>query len=108
MAFSIINNWKKLRSIPSGPDFERLKPVQGLRVYMSIMVVIVHAVLAQVAIPVSNPKFLEDVSITYFEMTVKISILKIIQGFKNNFIDKLNIEIEYDKNMLCLRNSLNY
>ncbi|CAH1107188.1 unnamed protein product [Psylliodes chrysocephalus] len=62
VAFSIINNWKKLRSIPSGPDFERLKPVQGLRVYMSIMVVIVHAILAQVAIPVSNPKFLEDMN----------------------------------------------
>ncbi|CAG9863719.1 unnamed protein product [Phyllotreta striolata] len=62
VAFSLPSNWKKLKSVPSGYDFDRLKPVQGLRVYMSIMVVAVHAAVAQVGVPIINTKFIEDMN----------------------------------------------
>ncbi|XP_056632174.1 nose resistant to fluoxetine protein 6-like [Diorhabda sublineata] len=60
LAFSIKNNWTKLKSVPTGPTFEKLRSVQGLRVYMSIVIIVVHAVLGQFAIPNDNPKFFED------------------------------------------------
>ncbi|CAH1235888.1 unnamed protein product [Diabrotica balteata] len=62
LSFSIMSNWNKLKTVPTGPKFERLRPVQGLRVYLSILVILVHTGLSQVAIPVTNPKFLEDIN----------------------------------------------
>lgn len=59
--FSIPSNWDKLKQIPAGGDFEKLKSIQGLRVYLSIMVVAVHTCLTFSAIPVSNTQWLEEV-----------------------------------------------
>lgn len=60
-SFSIPSNWSKLKSFPAGNDFDKLKSIQGIRVYMTFMVIGVHASLAVGALPSSNPNFFEEV-----------------------------------------------
>ncbi|XP_074037425.1 O-acyltransferase like protein isoform X2 [Leptinotarsa decemlineata] len=60
--FSIPSNWNKLTSTPTGPDFEKLRGVQGIRVYMTIVVIGVHTAVALVASPILNPRYTENMN----------------------------------------------
>ncbi|CAG9821311.1 unnamed protein product [Phaedon cochleariae] len=59
-AFSIPTNWNKLKSVPTGEDFDKLKSVQGIRVYMTVLVIMVHTSITFVGVPLINPRFFEQ------------------------------------------------
>ncbi|VEN42015.1 unnamed protein product [Callosobruchus maculatus] len=61
-AFSIASNWTKLKSENKSPEAEKLKCVQGIRVYMSFLVILVHTIVSVTAIPIGNPKFIEELN----------------------------------------------
>ncbi|KAG5866007.1 hypothetical protein JTB14_018187 [Gonioctena quinquepunctata] len=63
-SFSIPSNWNRLKSIPTSKDYEKLQSVQGLRVYMTFIVVAVHTGVSFTAVPVLNPKFIENMNDT--------------------------------------------
>nr|CAH7730472.1 unnamed protein product [Callosobruchus chinensis] len=61
-AFSIASNWTKLKSENKSPEAEKLRCVQGIRVYMTFMVILVHTILSVAAIPIGNTKFIEELN----------------------------------------------
>lgn len=45
LQFSLIKNWKKVVSTDGNDDFVRLKSIQGVRVLVMIIVIIIHATI---------------------------------------------------------------
>ncbi|CAH0550013.1 unnamed protein product [Brassicogethes aeneus] len=60
--FSLTRNWIRLKAVKETPDVERLRCLQGIRVYNLVLVIFSHTVLANLAIPVSNTKYPETVT----------------------------------------------
>ncbi|XP_030767536.1 O-acyltransferase like protein-like [Sitophilus oryzae] len=60
-AFSITKNWIRLKTVNSNKELEKLRPIQGIRVYNAAIVVAVHTILSVIAAPVSNTKFVESI-----------------------------------------------
>ncbi|CAH1959032.1 unnamed protein product [Acanthoscelides obtectus] len=59
-AFSVPSNWTKLKSENKSPAAEKLKCVQGIRVYMTFLVILVHTLLSVTGSPIANTKFIEE------------------------------------------------
>jgi hypothetical protein len=63
-AFSIPRNWYRLKNVNlDSPDVQALRCMQGIRFYNMIIVIIGHTIAMNLAIPVSNPIFVETVTL---------------------------------------------
>nr|XP_023025742.1 nose resistant to fluoxetine protein 6-like [Leptinotarsa decemlineata] len=60
-AFSIPRNWYRLKTVRNSPEFEKLRPIQGVRFYNSLLVISSHTVLAGILRPVANTKYTETI-----------------------------------------------
>ncbi|XP_050294187.1 O-acyltransferase like protein-like [Anthonomus grandis grandis] len=58
-AFSITRNWIRLKTVNSTPEIERLRHIQGIRVYNTALVILCHTLLGFVGAPVANTRFTE-------------------------------------------------
>uniref|UniRef100_A0A6P7GFL3 Uncharacterized protein LOC114341844 n=1 Tax=Diabrotica virgifera virgifera TaxID=50390 RepID=A0A6P7GFL3_DIAVI len=61
-SFSLCSSWNKLKTIKSTPEVDYFRPLQGLRFYNIIMVILAHTSLISVISSVSNTKFVETMS----------------------------------------------
>lgn len=61
LCFSIPNNYKRLTTIAENEAADRFTNIQGMRFYTTMCVILGHVCMINFAIPVSNPKFNEDV-----------------------------------------------
>lgn len=61
-AFSIPNNWYRLTSVNESPDARKLRPIQGIRFYNMISVIMCHSIMVALAGPTANTKDVENVS----------------------------------------------
>nr|CAI5857513.1 unnamed protein product [Callosobruchus analis] len=78
-AFSIASNWTKLKSENKSPEAEKLRCVQGIRVYMTFMVILVHTILSVAAIPIGNPKFIEEVTVLWYSSVILV-LQNLVEG----------------------------
>ncbi|CAG9854772.1 unnamed protein product [Phyllotreta striolata] len=62
LSFSLKNNWIRLTTVHETPDVEYLKPLQGVRFYNTILVIMSHTVIAHSMMPVTNTKYIETMS----------------------------------------------
>nr|XP_023022547.1 nose resistant to fluoxetine protein 6-like [Leptinotarsa decemlineata] len=58
-AFSIPRNWYRLITVKSTTDIEKLRPIQGVRFYNTILVILSHTVMTFLIGPVANTKYAE-------------------------------------------------
>ncbi|XP_066150437.1 nose resistant to fluoxetine protein 6-like [Euwallacea fornicatus] len=65
LAFSITRNWIRLNTIKLTPEVEKLRFIQGLRVYNTALVILSHTVVSYIALPVANPQFVETMTKKY-------------------------------------------
>lgn len=61
-AFSIPRNWERLVAVKTTKDTEKLRCLQGVRFYNTLLVIFCHTTLGFVIGPVSNTKYVETVS----------------------------------------------
>ncbi|XP_066249163.1 nose resistant to fluoxetine protein 6-like [Euwallacea similis] len=59
LACSITRNWIRLNTVNVTPEIEKLRFIQGLRVYNTVLVVLTHTILGYIAFPVANPRYIE-------------------------------------------------
>ncbi|KAL1502200.1 hypothetical protein ABEB36_007376 [Hypothenemus hampei] len=58
-ACSITRNWIKLKTIKTTLEIEKLRHIQGIRVYNTALVIFVHSILGFLASPVGNTRYVE-------------------------------------------------
>nr|XP_023020195.1 uncharacterized protein LOC111508811 isoform X1 [Leptinotarsa decemlineata] len=58
-AFSIPRNWHRLITVNITPDNEKLRSMQGIRFYTSLIVILAHTVLSATMGPIANTKYVE-------------------------------------------------
>lgn len=66
-AFSIPRNWERLVTIKTTREVEKLRCLQGVRFYNTVLVVLCHASLSFIIVPIANTKYMETVSNTYMK-----------------------------------------
>ncbi|CAG9766405.1 unnamed protein product [Ceutorhynchus assimilis] len=64
-ACSITKNWIRLKTIKNTPEIEKLRCIQGIRVYNTILVILTHTILGFVAAPVANTRYTETMPEKY-------------------------------------------
>uniref|UniRef100_A0A6P7H7T7 Uncharacterized protein LOC114348234 n=1 Tax=Diabrotica virgifera virgifera TaxID=50390 RepID=A0A6P7H7T7_DIAVI len=60
-SFSLCTSWIRLRTVKSTPEVDYLRPLQGLRFYNIVIVILSHTSMAGLISSVSNTKFVETV-----------------------------------------------
>lgn len=65
-AFSLKQNWIRLKTIKSTPEVKRLRVIQGIRFYNMILVILTHTIMYTFMLPVSNTDMTESVSINIY------------------------------------------
>lgn len=61
-AFSIPRNWERLVTVKTSKDTEKLRCLQGVRFYNTLLVVLCHTTISFIIAPVANTKYIETVS----------------------------------------------
>ncbi|XP_030766855.1 O-acyltransferase like protein-like [Sitophilus oryzae] len=59
-AFSITKNWIRLKTVNSTKEVEKLRCIQGMRLYNTCLVVMSHTALSLIGPPVANTKYPES------------------------------------------------
>lgn len=73
ISFSLSKNWYRLKTVAETLEVEYLKPLQGVRFYNTILVILSHTALASTMMPLVNPKYVEQVS-RYFVINLSMVI----------------------------------
>ncbi|CAH1164478.1 unnamed protein product [Phaedon cochleariae] len=61
-AFSIPRNWRRLITVKNTPEVETFKPIQGVRFYNTILVILSHTAMSFVLGPVLNTQYTETMN----------------------------------------------
>lgn len=61
--FALQRNWERLGSKNTDPNTVCLTNINGIRFYNMLMVVMVHTCMVAFASSVTNPQFMENVSV---------------------------------------------
>lgn len=62
MKFSLKESWKKIMTTSNNDEFNRLKSIQGIRVFTMNGVIASHVILMMTLLFSTNPEILEEVS----------------------------------------------
>ncbi|CAH1101182.1 unnamed protein product [Psylliodes chrysocephalus] len=62
ISFSLSKNWYRLKTVAETLEVEYLKPLQGVRFYNTILVILSHTALASTMMPLVNPKYVEQMN----------------------------------------------
>lgn len=80
-SFSVRRNWTRLLEQPSGELYGDLGYIDGLRVFVSVLVMAIHCLMVSGIFPLQNPEYTEDMLLNPLMVEVTSPIVISVQIF---------------------------
>ncbi|CAH1164475.1 unnamed protein product [Phaedon cochleariae] len=81
IAFSVISNWKKFKTVNTNPDFQKLRCMQGIRFYNMLLIIFCHTYSSYIGGYVLNTDYIENIPKNPMKLVLRNLMVFLVQTY---------------------------